>query len=94
MTTVKQAACSKAAVRRHQTTCHPDEFWTMVWCMWWRQRSGDSNWPQAPTCMHLRDTTVERLAKTGTCVVISQWCILTRVWLWSFPCHWWHFVQA
>jgi len=28
MTAVKQAACSKAAVRRHQTACHPDEFWT------------------------------------------------------------------
>jgi len=28
MTAVKQAACSKAAVRRHRTTCRPGEFWT------------------------------------------------------------------
>jgi len=26
MTAVKQAACSKAAVQQHQTTCRPDEF--------------------------------------------------------------------
>ena len=30
-TAVKQAACSKAAVRRHQTICRPDEFWTTVY---------------------------------------------------------------
>jgi len=36
MTAVKQAACSKATIRRqprHQMTCHTDEFWTTVWCM-------------------------------------------------------------
>ena len=43
MTAVKQAACSKAAVRRHQTTCRPDEFRTTVWRMWWRQTSGDGD---------------------------------------------------
>jgi len=26
---VKQAVCSKAAVRRLQTTCRPDEFWSV-----------------------------------------------------------------
>jgi len=56
-TAVTQAACSKAAVRRHQTTCRPDEFWTTVWRMWWRQMSGDGDWPQTLTCTHLRDTT-------------------------------------
>jgi len=55
ITAVKQAACSKASVWRHQTTCHPDDFWTMVWHMWWRQTSGDGDWPQAPTCMHASD---------------------------------------
>jgi len=44
-----------AAVRRHQTTCRPDEFWTRVWRMWWRQTSGDGDWPQALTCTRLRD---------------------------------------
>jgi len=44
MTAVKQAACSKAAVRLHQTTCRSNGFWTTVWRMWWRQTSGD--WPQ------------------------------------------------
>ena len=39
MTAVKRAACSKAAVQRYQTTCRPDEFWTTVWRMWWRQTS-------------------------------------------------------
>ena len=63
MTAVKQAACSKAAVRRHQTTCRLGEYWTMVWRMWWRQTSGDSDWPQAPTCMHLRDTTALEVGK-------------------------------
>jgi len=46
MTAVKQAACSKAAVQWHQTSCRPDELWTTVWCMWWRQTSGDGDWPQ------------------------------------------------
>ena len=49
MTAVKQAACSIAAVRRHQTTCRPDEFWTTVWRMWWCQTSGHGDWPQALT---------------------------------------------
>ena len=39
---------------RHQTTCRPDEFWTTVWRMWWRQTNGDGDWPQALTCTHLR----------------------------------------
>jgi len=43
---VKQAACSKDAVRQHQTTCCPDEFWTTVWRMWWCKTSGDGDWPQ------------------------------------------------
>jgi len=64
MTAVKQAACSKAAVRRHQTTCRPDEFWTMVWRMWWRQTSGDGDWPQELTCTRLRDTTVRSRVAT------------------------------
>jgi len=32
-------------------------FWTTVWRMWWRKTSGDGDWPQASTCMRLRDTT-------------------------------------
>jgi len=105
---MKQAACSKAAVRRHQTTWRPDEYWTtlrlrhiaftntifvyfrvlfvvlyvwpafchviikrilmmmMVWRMWWRQTSGDGDWPRAPTCMCLRDTTVRSRVATWT----------------------------
>jgi len=29
MTALKQATCSKAAVRQHQTTCRPDELWLL-----------------------------------------------------------------
>ena len=66
MTAVKQAACSKAVVQWHQTTCHPDEFWTKVWCMWWRQTSGDSDWSRAPTCTRLSDTMVRSRVATWT----------------------------
>ena len=55
---MKLVADYRAAGRRHQTTCRPDEFWSTVWCMWWCQTSGDDDWPQAPTDTHLRDTTV------------------------------------
>jgi len=72
MTAVKQAACSKATVRQHQTTCHPDEFWTMVWRIWWNQTSGNSNWPRAPTCTRLRDTTV--------CSHVATWTTVLPVW--------------
>ena len=50
----------KSLIRRHQTTCRPDEFWTTVWRMWWHQMSGDGDWPQAPTCTRLRDTTARQ----------------------------------
>ena len=69
MTAVKQAVCSKPAIRRHQTTCRPDEFWTTVWRMWWRQTSGDGDWLQALTCTHLRHTTVCSHVATWTWVV-------------------------
>jgi len=42
MTAVKQAACSKAAFRRHQTTCRPDEFWT--WTIEWSRSSKFVPW--------------------------------------------------
>ena len=64
MTAVKQTACSKATVRRHQTTCHPDEFWITVWRMWWRQTSRDSDWAQAPNCMRLRYDDAQHSLKT------------------------------
>ena len=57
MTAVKQVACFKAAVRQHQTTCRPDEIWTMATHTWLHQTSRDGDWTQAPTCMRLRDTT-------------------------------------
>jgi len=69
MTAVKQAACSKAAVRRHQTTCRLGEYWTMVWRMWWRQTSGDGDWRQALTCTRLRDTMVRSCVGTSTSVL-------------------------
>ena len=41
MTAMKQAAQrvlkSRSSNHRYQTTCRPDEFWTRVWRMWWRQ---------------------------------------------------------
>jgi len=70
MIAVKQAACSKAAVQWHQTTCRPDEFWTTVWRTWWRQTSGDGDWPQALTCTRLRDTTV--CSRVVTCSVLAS----------------------
>ena len=72
MTTVKQAACAKPAIRGHQTTCRPDEFWTVVRCMWWCQMSGDGDWPQALTCTCLRDTMYHHaLSSLSQCVQCS-----------------------
>ena len=40
----------------------------------WRQTSGDGDWPQAPTCTRLRDTTVRsRVATWNISVAISAW---------------------
>jgi len=62
MTAVKQAGCSKATVRRRQTTCRPYEFWTTVWRMCWRQTSGDASVLRRRLDLHasesLRDTTL------------------------------------
>ena len=72
MLEVKQEACSKAAVQLHQTFWCPDEFWTTVWRMLWRQTSGDGDWLQTPTCTRLRDTT--------GCSRVATWTSVLAVW--------------
>ena len=72
MTAVKQVACFKAAVRQHQTTCRPDEIWTMATHTWLHQTSRDGDWTQAPTCMRLRDTTARSH--------VATWISLLVVW--------------